>query len=162
MTENTSETTTAQRLNCPISMRWGDMDAYGHVNNVEILRILEEARIHAFGPPAGTGWPGLQVDVPIFSDLPPRTQALVVENRVKYIRPLNYRNIPARVELWVSSVGAASLSIAYIIHDPVTDKPCVRAETTLAFFNEDTERLLRISAEQRRMLRPFLGESNFP
>ena len=28
---------------CP--MRWSDMDAYGHVNNVVFLRYLEEARI---------------------------------------------------------------------------------------------------------------------
>lgn len=153
--------TGGRRLNCPVRMRWGDMDAYGHINNVEILRILEEARIHAFGPPAGTGWPGLEVEVPVFSDLPRGTQALVVEHRVKYVRPLNYRNIPARVELWISGLKAGSLTIAYVLHDPVTDEPCVRAETTLAFFNEITERLLRISDEQRALLRPFLGEPNF-
>ena len=28
---------------CPV--RWADMDAYGHVNNVAFLRYLEEARI---------------------------------------------------------------------------------------------------------------------
>ncbi|MGX1474786.1 UNVERIFIED_CONTAM: acyl-CoA thioesterase FadM [Streptomyces canus] len=28
---------------CPL--RWADMDAYGHVNNVVFLRYLEEARI---------------------------------------------------------------------------------------------------------------------
>ncbi|WP_349361683.1 thioesterase family protein [Paenarthrobacter sp. PH39-S1] len=39
-------------------MRWGDMDAYGHINNVEVIRILEEARIHAFGPPPVPACPG--------------------------------------------------------------------------------------------------------
>lgn len=29
--------------NCPL--RWSDMDAFGHVNNVVFLRYLEEARI---------------------------------------------------------------------------------------------------------------------
>ncbi|BAS13810.1 hypothetical protein AHiyo8_21130 [Arthrobacter sp. Hiyo8] len=38
-------------------MRWGDMDAYGHINNVQIVRMLEEARIAAFGPPRGAGLP---------------------------------------------------------------------------------------------------------
>lgn len=28
---------------CPL--RWADMDAFGHVNNVAFLRYLEEARI---------------------------------------------------------------------------------------------------------------------
>lgn len=31
-----------------IHLRWGDMDAYGHVNNVQIVRLMEEARVLAF------------------------------------------------------------------------------------------------------------------
>lgn len=142
-------------------MRWGDMDAYGHINNVEILRILEEARIHAFGPPAGTGLPGLEVDVPVFNDLPDGTQALVVEHRVKYLKPLNYRNIPARVEVWISSIKGASLTIAYAVHDPVTGDKCVVAETVLAFFQESSGGLLRVGPEKRALLERFLGKPNF-
>ena len=36
------------RLFVPVQLRWSDLDAYGHVNNVEMFRILEEARITAF------------------------------------------------------------------------------------------------------------------
>ena len=36
------------RLHVPIQLRWGDLDAYGHVNNAEMLHLLEEARIAAF------------------------------------------------------------------------------------------------------------------
>ena len=39
------------RLHIPIPLRWGDLDAYGHINNVEMLRLLEEARIQAFWRP---------------------------------------------------------------------------------------------------------------
>ncbi|MGH8025889.1 MAG: acyl-CoA thioesterase, partial [Pseudoxanthomonas sp.] len=28
-----------------ISVRWGDMDAFNHVNNAQYLRYLEEARV---------------------------------------------------------------------------------------------------------------------
>lgn len=39
---------------CPL--RWSDMDAYGHVNNVVFLRYLEEARIDfLFRQPPGEG-----------------------------------------------------------------------------------------------------------
>ena len=41
-----------RRIEVLVPMRWGDMDAYGHINNVQIVRMLEEARIAAFGPPA--------------------------------------------------------------------------------------------------------------
>ncbi|HET6240986.1 MAG TPA: thioesterase family protein, partial [Arthrobacter sp.] len=47
-----------RRIEVQVPMRWGDMDAYGHINNVQIVRILEEARIAAFGPPRGPGLPG--------------------------------------------------------------------------------------------------------
>ena len=30
---------------CHVPMRWSDMDAFGHVNNVVYLRYLQEARV---------------------------------------------------------------------------------------------------------------------
>eukprot|EP01079_Euglenida_sp_SAG-EU17-18_P007610 gene7610-1359_t len=32
----------------PHDIRWGDMDAYAHVNNTVYLRLIEEGRIHYF------------------------------------------------------------------------------------------------------------------
>lgn len=151
----------AGRLTLRVPMRWGDMDAYGHINNVEILRILEEARVHAFGPPAGTGLPGVEVDLPIFNDLPKGTQALVVEHRVKYLSPLNYRNVPARIEVWISALKGATLTVAYAIYDPVSGEKCVLAETTIAFFHEASRTLLRVSPEKKALLQPLLGDANF-
>jgi acyl-CoA thioester hydrolase len=47
------------RLFVPVQLRWSDLDAYGHVNNVEMFRILEEARITAFwAHPQEPGQPG--------------------------------------------------------------------------------------------------------
>ena len=39
----------------PVALRWGDMDAYGHVNNVEILRLIEEARVRVIWRTDGAG-----------------------------------------------------------------------------------------------------------
>lgn len=144
-----------------VPMRWGDMDAYGHINNVEVLRILEEARVHAFGPPAGTGMPGVEVKWPIFSELPESTQALVVEHRVRYLSPLNYRNIAAQVEVWVSAVKGASFTVAYAIFDPVTDVKCVIAETVLAFFHEPSGTVVRLSDAKKAQLELLKGPRNF-
>lgn len=149
------------RLTLAVPMRWGDMDAYGHINNVEVLRILEEARVHAFGPPAGTGLPGVAVARPVFADLPENTQALVVEHRVKYLTPLNYRNVPAAVDVWISSIKGASFTVAYAIFDPVTGAKCVVAETVLAFLDEVNGTLVRISAAKKAQLQPLLGPGNF-
>lgn len=150
-----------ESLTVHVPMRWGDMDAYGHINNVEILRILEEARVYCFGPPAGTGLPGVKVELPVFADLPAGVQALVVEHRVKYLQPLNYRNIPARIQMWIAAVKGATFTIAYAIFDPVTDAKCVVAETVLAFFDEPNQAVLRIPAATKAQLERLLGSSNF-
>ncbi|MCC9205248.1 acyl-CoA thioesterase [Arthrobacter sp. zg-Y769] len=148
-------------IHCSVGMRWGDMDAYGHINNVEIVRMLEEARVHAFGPPGGTGGSGQQPAVPLFTDVPPGTQSLVVEHRVRYVAELTYRNIPADVDVWISAVKGASLTLAYVIHDPVTGQDCVRAETTLAFVDGATGALQRLTAAQREMAAAHTGTSVF-
>lgn len=148
-------------LTLHVPMRWGDMDAYGHINNVEILRILEEARIHAFGPPAGTGLPGVEVAQPIFSELEADVQALVVEHRVRYLAPLNYRNVPAVIRIWISAVKGASFTVAYGIFDPVTEAKCVIAETVLAFFHEPSGTLVRLTAGNKLQLEKLRGPANF-
>ncbi|WP_026535088.1 acyl-CoA thioesterase [Arthrobacter sp. H14] len=148
-----------EAITCSITMRWGDMDAYGHINNVEVVRILEEARIGAFGPPGGTGRPGRETEVPFFSSLPAETQALVVEHRVKYKASLEYRNIPLNAKVWVSDLKAASLAINYLLLDPVTDVVCVTAQTSIAFVSAESGRLQRISPEQKAMVVPYEAAS---
>ena len=101
-------------------MRWGDMDAYGHINNVQIVRMLEEARIAAFGPPRGAGLPGIEPQVSLFNDVPEGTMALVVDHRIRYVRTLEYRNVPAVVQVWIGAVKGASFDIHYLVQDPVT------------------------------------------
>ncbi len=150
-----------QRLALQVPMRWGDMDAYGHINNVEVLRILEEARVYAFGPPAGTGLPGIEAAHPIFSELDADVQALVVEHRVRYLAALNYRNVAAEIKVWISAVKGASFTVAYAIFDPVTEQKCVIAETVLAFFHEPSGTLVRLSPQKKALLEPLRGPANF-
>ncbi|WP_323960386.1 acyl-CoA thioesterase [Arthrobacter sp. JZ12] len=150
-----------QTITCEIPMRWGDMDAYGHINNVQVVRILEEARIFAFGPPGGTGAPGQDPPVALFSSVPSGVQALVVEHRVKYTATLDYRNVPLKVEVWIAAVSAASLTIAYRIHDPLTDQVCVKAQTVLAFVDGETGSLQRVTAGQKELVAPYLGPALF-
>jgi len=137
-------------------MRWGDMDAYGHINNVQIVRMLEEARVAAFGPPAGAGLPGIDPHVSLFNTVPQGTMALVVDHRIRYVKTLEYRNIPAVVQVWVGAVKGASFDIHYLVQDPVTGDDCVKASSHLAFVDEATGRVLRLTPEQKQLLEPFI------
>ena len=44
----------ARRLHIPIHLRWGDLDAFNHVNNASMLKLLEEVRVRAFWRPGAT------------------------------------------------------------------------------------------------------------
>ncbi|WP_261624611.1 acyl-CoA thioesterase [Nesterenkonia marinintestina] len=149
------------RLRAEVPLRWGDMDAYGHVNNVEVLRILEEARVRTFGSPAHTGAPVGRPQVPLFSDLPDGAQALVVEHRIRYLAVLEYRDVPATVHVWVSALKGAGVTLAYEVLDGHDGSRRVIAETQLAFLHEPTGRLMRLTADQREALAAYRGESPF-
>lgn len=132
------------------------MDAYGHINNVQVVRMLEEARIAAFGPPRGAGLPGIEPQVALFNDVEEGTLALVVEHRIRYLRTLEYRNVPAVVQVWIGAVKGASFDIHYLVQDPVTREDCVKATTHLAFVDEASGRVLRLTPDQKQRLAPFV------
>ncbi|WP_449374331.1 acyl-CoA thioesterase [Arthrobacter psychrolactophilus] len=108
-----------------------------------------------------TGLPGVEVAQPIFSELEADVQALVVEHRVRYLAPLNYRNVPAVIRIWISAVKGASFTVAYGIFDPVTESKCVIAETVLAFFHEPSGTLVRLTAANKAQLEKLRGPANF-
>lgn len=141
-----------------VPLRWGDMDAYGHVNNVQVARLLEEARIGAFGVPGGTGAPGLSAPVPLLGEgMPEGVQALISEHRVRYRWPLEYRTVPAQVWVWVQAVKGASVEIAYSVRDGVDGAECVSASTTMVFADPSTGRPVRLTEGQRTALAALQG-----
>ncbi len=104
------------RLSIPVQLRWADMDAYGHVNNVQMLQLLEEARIEAFWahPDAADGERPTAV-----LDAGPgaRTTTLVARQEIEYVRPLSYRRAPAVIDLWLGHLGGASIDVCYEVRD---------------------------------------------
>lgn len=150
------------RLRIPVQLRWSDMDAYGHINNVEMLRVLEEARIAAFwthpSPPADGGWP----TAVLAAGPGARTEMLVARQEIEYVRPLGYRRTPVIVELWIGHLGGASIDVCYEVRDGdlpahADSGPYARACTTLALVDPATGAPRRISAAERASWSPCLG-----
>lgn len=121
------------------------MDAYGHVNNVQFLRLLEDARVIAFAA-AGSDEGGSVVD----------TGLLVARSEIEYLEPLVYRTEPVSIDLWVTSIAAASFELGYEVRDDDdgTGRPRVyaRAVTTLVTFDLVEHRPRRLSAPERERL----------
>ena len=80
-------------------MRWSDMDAYGHVNNVIFLGYFEMARVDLFFERAS-----LEERTGL------RRGTVVAEHEIRYRRPVVYSAQPLEVQIWVDGVGQALLT----------------------------------------------------
>ena len=85
-----------------VAVRWGDMDALGHVNNIMYFRYFEQARLEwyeslGFAPLAGA-----------------QSSMLIVDNHAEYLAPLV---CPARlvVRMGGHSPGRSSFVSTYTI-----------------------------------------------
>ncbi|MEU2980090.1 thioesterase family protein [Streptomyces hirsutus] len=126
---------------CPL--RWADMDAYGHVNNVVFLRYLEEARIDFLFRP----------------DKDFQQGSVVARHEIDYKRQLVHRHAPVDIELWVTQIRAASFTLAYEVKDG--DQVYVQASTVIVPFDFEAQRPRRITQEEREFLQEYTddGES---
>lgn len=129
----------------PLQLRWSDLDAYGHVNNVAIVGLLEQARVLAL-------WSD---EDPV---LPPLTAAsdtwvLVANVDVRYRHPIDHRTQPISAVVSISKAAGASFVIAYRIY--VDDLECVLATTTMALVDAATGVPTRMSSDLRARLLSF-------
>lgn len=122
------------------------MDAYRHVNNVEVVRLLEEARVRAFGIAGPDGGAGMLA-----------TGMVVAKHTVDYLAPLDYRLAPVAVDLWIGRTGGASFEVDYEILEPDTSavgelRTYVRASTVCVSYDFDAGRPRRLDDDERARL----------
>jgi acyl-CoA thioester hydrolase len=132
-----------------VPLRWSDMDALGHVNNVQFVRLLEEARVIAFAQwfeSVETGPDG-------------RPPLLIARAEIDYLRQLHWRKEPIVVAIWVSQLAGASFDTSYEVRSSRERDAEVYAvaETTQVVFDMATQRPVRIAAEHRPLLEAHLG-----
>ncbi|WP_068265874.1 acyl-CoA thioesterase [Janibacter limosus] len=141
----TSETPSDPRFTTEVVLRWGDMDAYGHVNNVQYHRLLEEARIRAFGEwfRASGG------------DSMLRSGVLLARQEIEFLEQLTYRPEPVSIDMWVTHLGGASWEMGYEIRDE--DALYARAESTMVAFDMAAQRPRSLSGDERAALTALLG-----
>ena len=82
-----------------IDVRWGDMDAFNHVNNARYLSYLEEARVRWL-----SSLPGVS--------LGDRIAPVLAASQVNFRRPIEWPNALV-VELFVERVGERSLGLGH-------------------------------------------------
>ena len=114
-----------------IPIRWGDMDAMGHVNNTVYFRYMEQARISWFAAlvPAKEAW---------------QSTGIVIANAVcNYKRPITYPGT-VEVKLYVGAPGGSSVPTFYELRVDADPLPYADGEAVVVFVNMKTQRSSRI------------------
>lgn len=126
---------------CP--MRWGDMDAQGHVNNAAYVDYLQEARV---------GF--LLSGSPVLHHLLD-SGILVVSHQLEYLRPVRFSDRSLIIDLWVDAIGGSRFSIGYELYDG--DNLAARARTGVVPFDLARSVLRRLTPEERDLLSRVLA-----
>ncbi|OBF12360.1 thioesterase family protein [Mycobacterium sp. ACS4331] len=134
-----------ERYVTPVPVRWSDIDMYQHINHATMVTILEEARVpflsEAFGPTITT------------------TGLLIAEVKVSYKGQLRLVDTPLQVTIWVKRLRAVDFTLGYEVRSVSADpdsRPAVIAETQLAAFDIEEQKLVRLSPEHRAYLERWL------
>lgn len=130
---------------CPL--RWADMDALGHVNNVRYVDYLQEARVDLLRLHGRSALGDELVE-----------GIVVVQHDIQFRAPLVFRPEPVPIESWVTQIRAATFTLAYEVFDGEGDDRHVyaHATTVLSPFVFAAERPRRLTAQERELLERFL------
>jgi len=122
-----------------LPVRWGDMDALGHVNNIMYFRYFEQTRIdwyeQAGFAPLGTGDTGM----------------VIVDNHAEYRRPVHY---PATMDIRMAghSPGRSSFIATYSL--VVDGTLCTLGRSKVVWVSLATGRSTRLPDTLRAQLEP--------
>lgn len=114
-----------QAYESPLVVRWSDLDAYGHVNNVRFFDFVAEARVAMPTNADGTG------------DRMAAAAAggyllMVVRQDVDYLAQLDHRLEPYQTRVAAAQAGRTSMTLVAEVVDPsLPDKVFARARTVL-------------------------------
>jgi acyl-CoA thioester hydrolase len=120
-----------------IPVRWGDMDAMGHVNNTVYFRYMEQARIGWFDSllPRGEAW---------------NTVSLVIVNAsCNFRKPINY---PGTVEVKVFAGEPGGSSVETFYELAVNGELYSDGAAKVVFVDAEKQKPLRIPDSIRKLL----------
>ena len=126
-----------------VPLRWSDMDAYGHVNNVQFLTYVEEARVEMFK------------SVPLSGIDQVAAGILVAASDIRYRKPLLHRHEPVPIDVWVTRVDTAMFTLAYEVYN-VGGVVYATASSTMVPYDFVNERPRRLTQPEKDWLGEFV------
>ena len=124
-------------------VRWGDLDAFMHVNNAAYLTYIQEAR----------------VDFTVYSRQRANLQPVLIEMVVAhadidYINPIYDAGIEIDIAVWVSKIGTSSFVLQYELSKDGTIY--AKAKTVQVTVSMETKTSRPVNEEERAFLSQYL------
>jgi acyl-CoA thioester hydrolase len=113
-------------------VRWGDLDAFGHVNNATYLVFAQEARY---------AWSKM-------------IEMVVARAEVDFVAPIYTGDIFIDVEIWVNKIGNSSFGVTYEMKNG--DELVARVKTVQVTVSMETKKSRPISDAEREFLTKYL------
>ncbi len=134
----------------PLTVRWTDLDAYGHVNNVRFFDFVAEARVQMSSEADQAG-----------NRMSAAAQAgylwMVARQDVDYLAQLDHRLEPYQSRVAVAEIGRTSMTLVAEVTDPLAGTTHARARTVLVC-GDRTGRPIPVPDELRRGLELWPAE----
>ena len=113
-------------------VRWGDLDAFGHVNNATYLVYAQEARY---------AWSKM-------------LEMVVARAEVDFIAPIYTGDFYLDIEIWVNKIGNSSFGLTYEMKNG--DELVARVKTVQVTVSMDTKKSRPINDAEREFLTQYL------
>ncbi len=113
-------------------VRWGDLDAFGHVNNSTYLIFAQEARY---------AWSKM-------------IEMVVARAEVDFIAPIYTGDIYIDVEIWVNKIGTSSFGVTYEMKNG--DELLAVVKTVQVTVSMDTKKSRPLKDAEREFLNKYL------
>ncbi|MFZ4536698.1 acyl-CoA thioesterase [Propionivibrio sp.] len=121
-----------------IPIRWGDMDAYGHVNNTLYFRYMEQARVEYL---ESNGYP----------IIPKGTAPVIINASCTFLIPLTY---PGNVEvkMFFGAPGRSSIPSSYEIRLQGDDTLYATGDSKIVWTDMESGKSVPIPEDLRALL----------
>jgi acyl-CoA thioester hydrolase len=113
-------------------VRWGDLDAFGHVNNSTYLIFAQEARY---------AWSKM-------------IEMVVARAEVDFVAPIYIGDIYIDVEIWVNKIGTSSFGVTYEMK--YENELLAVVKTVQVTVSMDTKKSRPLTDAEREFLNKYL------
>jgi acyl-CoA thioesterase FadM len=144
------------RLGWDYQVRVSDLNPGGHLDNLHILRVADEARFRLLG--RRDPFTGVLVLSGGLDAMPAEVHSLVAGLRADFLRELHFAGDPLWVTTWVCRLGRCSFDLAAEVHQSAQEPPAARLLTTLVLVDSNTATPWPLDEDVRSGLAAYLGD----